>query len=194
MAIRLINPSTRMAVGVAVIAMIFVFVAMAIMLYFYLKPDPAPAGVHMEAKPAPEVVKVETERVEISTPVRVYKPAAKKKLALPESVQADERKHVIASTKTANDERQHTVTTLIDAGTGESITYDRVDPLPWVAVNTKSELGVYYGLKNGSQAIRLEGKQELFQIKAVHVGATASADSYDGRIDTFVGVGAWARW
>lgn len=169
-------------------------VALAVALFFAFKPVPAPVGVHVEARPAPEVAKVETERVAIAPPVRVYKPAAKKKLALPESVQADPVKHVIASTKTANDERQHTVTTVIDTSTGDSITYDRVDPLPWVAVNTKSEVGLYYGLKNGAQAVRIEGKQELFQIKTLHVGAMASADMYDGRVDTFVGVGAWARW
>lgn len=169
-------------------------VVAALLLYFHFKPDPAPPGIHMPATPAPELKRETTVPIAVATPIQVYKPAAKIKLKLPPAVVADTRQHVIASTKTANDERQHTVTTVIDASTGESVTYDRVDPLPWMAVNTKSEVGVYYGLKNGSQAIRIEGKQELLQIKAVHLGATVSADMYDGRMDTFVGVGAWARW
>ena len=165
-----------------------------VVAFLIFRTEPMPTGTHIVAKPAPEVAKVETEAVEIAPPIRVYKPVAKKNLKLPDNIQQDEKKHVIASTKTANDERQHTVTTIIDSSTGESVTYDRVDPQPWLAVNTKSEIGLYYGLKNGSQAIRLEGKQELFQFKALHVGAIGSVDMADGRTDTFVGVGAWARW
>ena len=160
-------------------------------VYFAFKPDQAPPGVHNTATPAPEVAKVPTERVEIVPPIQVYKPAAKKKLKLPEPVQQDAAQHVIASSKTANDERQHTITTVIDANTGNATTYDRVDPLPWIAVNTKSEVGLYYGYRGGEQVVRLQGKQELLQVKALHLGAIATADS-DG--ETFVGAGLWARW
>lgn len=163
-------------------------------LYFYFKPSPAPVGVHIEAKPAPEVAKIERVPVAIAKPVQVYRPAAKQKLKLPESVQRDEAAHVVASTKTAPDERQHTVTTLIDADTGETTTFDRVDPLPWIAPNTKTDIGAFLGYKGREPAIRLEARQELLQIKAVHLGATASADLTPGEVDTFVGVGLWARW
>lgn len=160
-------------------------------VYFAFKPDQAPPGVHNTATPAPEVAKVPTERVEIVPPIQVYKPAAKKKLKLPEPVQQDAAQHVIASSKTANDERQHTITTVIDANTGNATTYDRVDPLPWISVNTKSEVGLYYGYRGGEQVVRLQGKQELLQVKAMHLGAIATVDS-DG--ETFVGAGLWARW
>ncbi len=83
------------------------------------------------------------------------------------------------------------MTTVLDASTGKFETYDRAEPLPWLAVSTKSQVGMYYGLKRGEHVIRLEGQQELLQIKAVRVGAVATLDS-DG--ETFVGVGAWARW
>lgn len=160
-------------------------------LYFHFKPDPAPPGIHMPATPAPELKREETIPVQVAEPIRVYKPAVKKKLKLPPAVQADAGQHVVASTKTANDERQHTVTTTLNTSTGEFTSYDRAEPLPWLAVNTKSQVGIYYGLKRGEQITRLEGRQELLQIKAVHIGATATLDS-DG--ETFVGIGAWARW
>lgn len=165
-----------------------------LLLYFHFKPEPAPTGVQMPAKPAPEVSHETTVPIEIKAPVQVYKPAVKKKLKLPEDVQRDESKHVVASTKTADDGRSHTVTTVIDAGTGEATTYDRADPLPWVAVKTTSQVGAFYGMKNGYAAWRVEGHQEFLQIKAVHVGATASVDVYNGQTDTFAGVGAWVRW
>ena len=174
---------TRLLLAVGLVAVIA--------LYFYMKPAPMPPGVHVESTPAPEVANVPTERVEIAPPIQVYKPAAKKKLKLPEPVQQDAAQHVIASSKTANDERQHTITTVIDANTGNATTYDRVDPLPWIAVNTKSEVGLYYGYRGGEQVVRLQGKQELLQVKALHLGAIATADS-DG--ETFVGAGLWARW
>lgn len=159
-------------------------------LYFRFKPAPMPPGVHMPATPAPELKREETAPLIVDF-VKAYKPAAKKKLKLPPAAQADAALHVVASTRTPSDERSHTVTSVLDTRTGEFTTYDRVEPLPWLAVSTKSQVGMYYGLKRGEQVIRLEGRQELLQIKAVRVGATATLDS-DG--ETFVGVGAWARW
>ncbi len=176
-----------------VYAMAFMAVS-AVAIYFHFKPEPAPTGIHLEARPAPELSKVPHASVSIAKPVRVYAPAAKRKLNLPEAIKSDPDKHVIASSKTANDERQHTITTVIDAATGEATTLDRVDPLPWIAPNTKTELGMYYGYRNGTPALRVQGSQELLQVKALHLGAIANADVMPGQVDTFVGVGVWARW
>lgn len=159
-------------------------------LYFHFKPDPAPPGIHMPATPAPEIRLEETVPIIIDF-VKVYKPAVKKKLKLPPAVQSDAKQHVVASTKTPNDERPHTVTTVLDTSTGEFTSYDRAEPLPWLAVSTKTQIGLFFGLKGGDQVIRLQGQQELLQIKAMRVGATATLDS-DG--ETFIGVGAWARF
>lgn len=163
----------------------------AVLLYFTFKPDPAPPGIHLPATPAPELKREETIPVLVAEPIQVYKPAVKAKLKLPPAVQADARQHVVASTRTPNDERRHTVTTVLDTGTGRFATYDRAEALPWLAVSTKTEVGLFYGLRGGDQIIRLQGQQELLQVKAVRVGAIATLDS-DG--ETFVGVGAWARW
>lgn len=161
---------------------------------WYFKPADIPPGVTVEATPAPEIRKV--EKIEIKpVAVKVYKPKAKADLKLPKTVTDDPYQHVIASSLTANDERQHTVTTVIDEQTGEATTFDRVEPLPWLSVNTKTMIGAYAGLKNGEQAIRVMAQQELIQIKALHVGAVVSADMTRSLgTDTFVGIGAWARW
>lgn len=161
----------------------------------YLKPADIPAGIVVDATPAPEVMKEDKIEVAVKPPVKVYKPAVKRSLKLPENITTDAAQHVIASSKTANDERQHTITTVINQHTGEVQSFDRAEPLPWVAVNTKSEVGIYYGLKSGEPALRIEGRQELLQVKYVHVGAIASADMTRSMgTDGFIGVGAWARW
>jgi len=165
--------------------------ALGAVLYFHFKPEPMPTGIHLPAAPAPELRREKTIPVQVAEPIQVYKPAAKAKLKLPPAVQADPKQHVVASTRTPNDERQHTVTTVLDTSTGELNTYDRAEPLPWLAADTKTEIGLMYGLKGGDQIIRLQGRQTLLQVKAVRVGATATLDS-DG--ESFIGIGAWARW
>lgn len=162
----------------------------AAVMYFAFKPDPAPPGIHLPATAAPELKREETVPVAVAS-VQVYKPAVKKKLKLPPAVQADPEQHVVASTRTPNDERPHTVTTLVNTATGEFTSYDRAEPLPWLAVSSKTQIGAYYGLRGREQIIRLQAQQELLQVKAVRLGATATLDS-DGQ--AFVGVGAWARW
>lgn len=161
-------------------------------LWYSHTPD-TPPGVTVEATPAPEVAKEPTTPLQVEF-VKVFSPEAKKKLKLPAPVQTDATQHVVASTKTPNDERQHTVTTVLNSGTGEFTTYDRAEPLPWITVNTKSQVGVFYGIKDGDPTLHLQAQQEFLQVKAVHVGATASADIQSSSVDFFVGIGAWARW
>jgi hypothetical protein len=154
----------------------------------YFRPRPVPPGVTVEATPAPELKREETVPVIIDF-IKAYKPATKKKLALPQAVQRDADKHVVASTRTPDDERAHTVTTVIDSSTGEFTSYDRVEPLPWLRPNTTTHIGAYYGFKNGSPAVRVQLQQELLRLKALRVEGTASVDVGTGKPDTFVGVG-----
>lgn len=171
-----------------------VVIAIGAGLYFYFKPEPAPTNVHLPAKPAPQVSRETTVPVVVDKPVQVYKPEVKRKLKLPAAVQADPAQHVVAATRTVPDERPHTITTVLDTSTGEFTTLDRAEPLPWLAVSTKTEVGAFYGVKNGEPAFRVQAQQELLRIKALHVGAVASADMVRGDVDTYVGVGVWARW
>lgn len=173
-------------------AALALFVAIsATALYFHFMPTPMPPGIHMPATPAPELKREKTVPAQVAGPIQVYKPAAKKKLKLPAQIQDDPEQHVVASTRTPNDEREHTVTTVLDTSTGKFETYDRAEPLPWAAVATKTQVGMFYGYRGDEPVVRLQAQQELLQIKAVRLGATATLDS-DG--EAFVGVGAWARW
>lgn len=184
--------TNRQRLGIEAVAV--VMAASAVAAYFYFKPVPAPPGVHIEAPPSPVVEDVGQHDVTV-THVHVYKPAAKTELELPAAVVDNPKIHVVAATKTPNDERQHTITTTLDSETGKFTTYDRVEPLPWIGVTTKSEVGAYLGLKDGEAAVRIEGRQEFLQIKSVRIGAIGSVDvTQSAGVDSFVGIGAWARW
>lgn len=174
--------------------MLAVLISVGVGLYFYFKPEPAPTNVHMPAKPAPQVSRETTVPIKVDKPVKVYRPEVKRKLKLPAAVQADPEQHVVASSRTVPDERPHTITTTLDTRTGEFTTLDRAEPLPWIAVSTKTEIGAFYGVKNGEPAFRVQAQQELLRVKALHVGAVASADVVRGDVETYVGVGVWARW
>lgn len=190
--VRIMNDKPNYGYGVGALLGVLVSIALGA-LYLHFKPVTAPVGVHIEAPASPVVRGVGKEAVQ-SVPLRAYKPAAKKKLDLPATIQADQDKHVVSSVKTPNDERKHTITTIVDSQTGEFTTYDRVEPLPWIGVTTKSEVGAYLGLKNGQPAIRVEGRQEVLQIKSVRIGAIGSVDVTQSGVDKFVGIGAWVRW
>lgn len=150
---------------------------------------PAPAPI-VPATPAPALQAV--EQVSIAPPtVKVYAPKAKARLRLPAAVQADAGVHVLAASQVRADERPHTLITLIDEHTGESTTVDRADPLPWLAAETRGELGISYGLRDGMPIGRLSLRQNLAQIKSVRLGVQASIDQ-DGQ--WFAGIGAFYRW
>lgn len=157
-----------------------------------LKPVERP-GQTVEATQAKEVAAVPTVAVPVKS-VQAYPKPVKKNLNLPKAAQDDDRKVVVAASKVAAGDRPHTVTTLIDTDTGKAETYVRADPLPWLAYTSRGSAGVYYGMKNGEQSVRLQVTQNIVQVKAIHIGATASVDMVAGRTDTFVGVGAQYRW
>lgn len=186
-------------IGLAI--MVGALLALGVVAWSYLHshsepPTAPPNAVAVEAKPAPQLDHV--GQIAIAPPkVKVFKPAAKAKLRLPEAVITDNAKHVIAAAVVRADDHQQTVTTVLDASTGESKTYVKEEPLPWLALDTHGEAGIYGGLKNGMAAARLEVRQGLFQVKAVHVGAIASLDqplSGPIKADSFVGIGVWYRW
>ncbi|MFZ2986476.1 hypothetical protein [Ideonella sp.] len=162
---------------------------MAYAVLWYNRTQTAPVGIHLPATPAPEVAKVEFEPLIVDLPLQVYKPAAKQKLKLPAHVQADAKQHVVASTRTAPDERPHTVTTVLDSGTGEFTTYDRAEPLPWIEASTRRHFGAYIGAMNGEQAIAITARQEALRIKGVKVEAIAIGTASQSERVGFLGVG-----
>ena len=150
----------------------------------------------IEAQPSKEVVK--EEKVEVVAPkVKAYKPQVKAKLKLPEAVVANSDQYALSTGRVAISDRPSTVTTVLDVKTGEAKTYVRQEPLPLFRVDTTTELGAYAGLRNGHQLVRVEARQNLFNVKAAHFGVVGSIDhpiSGPLRADYFVGVGVWMRW
>lgn len=165
--------------------------------WLYFKSAPEKAGQVVIATPAAEVKAVPVVDVAIASgKVAVYQGGAplKKKLTLPKAVVDNNKESVLASSKIPSGERAHTVTTVINTETGASETYVRTDPLPWIAYENRGEFGMYYGVKNNTQAIRLQARQDILQVKALHVGVIGSVDMTQGRPDYFVGVGVAYKW
>jgi hypothetical protein len=181
------------------LALISVLIMAVVVLMLREPAEPVPpVNLSVPAKPAPEVKhKPKVEKPIKTKKVKVYAPEVKKDLKLPEVVQDDPALDVIASHQVKPDDHPQTVTTLLNTETGESETYVKRDPLPWLARSDRGEVGLALGFKNAEPAVRLEGRQELFQVKAVHFGVTGSVDQQlNGaeKTDWFVGVGAWYRW
>ena len=164
---------------------------------FYFKPTPAPIGEHVAAKVAPQVKLI--PKIEIKPPkVKVYASISKAKLKLPAAELANPDIHVLESSRVAPDLHPQTVTTLIDAGTGETHTLIRREPDPWLAARNTGEIRIDYGYKFGStsgagfnKVARLTIREDLLQIKALYAGVNAALDS-DGQ--GFVGVGVGYMW
>ncbi len=175
-------------------------IAAVVWLVFGRQPAPQSEGITVEATPAPVLINTPLIDLALTSPVKVYSGGAKTKqqLKLPATVVKDDSKQVISGTRIdAKDDHPKTVTTVIDADTGESTIYVTTEPLPWLAMDTRGGVGLYAGLKNGQQVARLQLRQDVLQIKNVHVGAIASIDqpiSGAGQQDYFIGVGAEYRW
>jgi hypothetical protein len=157
----------------------------------------APVNVPQLATPAPEVAKQTPVDTPIKTPngsIKAYPAAVKNGIKLPQAVKDDDALQVVTSSRIEADDHPRTITSLIDVETGKFQTYETREPLPWFAWNHKTEIGMFAGVANGTPAVRLEARQSLFKIKAVHFGGIATVDQpISGPIDTnyFVGVGGW---
>lgn len=162
-------------------------VVAGLLIWLVVKPEPQPVGVPMVAKPALQKVQKET----ISAKVSVYKPAAKKAVALPPEVKADPDKHVVAASRVVPDIHPHTVTTVLDSETGDVVTYDTKEPMPWLAPAYRGEAGIAYGIKNGVPMGRLFVRQSLIDVKRLTLGVEVTADQ-DGEV--FAGVAVSYRW
>jgi hypothetical protein len=180
--------------GLAVIGLLVLLAFGWLLQMIMVRPEIV--GQTVVATPAAEVAGTPKVGVPIKAPVAVYRttPALKKNLALPQQVIDDQRESVLASSKIAAGEHGKTVTTVINTETGKSETYVRTDPLPWLAFESRGEVGVYYGIKNGQQAVRIAARQDFVQVKALHLGVIGSVDLAAGRPDYFAGVGVAYRW
>jgi hypothetical protein len=156
-------------------------------------------NVWQEATPIKQIRKVPKVKKPIkSGTIETYSSEAKGKLKLPDIIVEDEAKQVISTARVEASDNPHSVTSIVDTDTGEVQTYVRKEPLPWLAWDTKGEAGMYAGIKNGVPAVRLEAKQGVFQVKALHFGVIGSVDQPISGTpqgpDYFIGAGVWARW
>lgn len=171
---------------------------LAIIGWFWFKPSPPPVGEHVPARIAPQVKGI--PKVDLKVPkVKVYASIAKAKLKLPAADVANPDIHVIESSRIEPDIHPQTITTLIDAGTGETTTLIRREPDPWLAIKNTGEIRIDYGYRNsmnttqpgGIYLARMTFREDLLQIKMFYAGVNASLDS-DGQ--HFIGVGVGYRW
>lgn len=159
---------------------------------------PANPTVAIEA-PISATVKAETKKPVIlkTKTVQAFPASVKGSLKLPKSIQDNLDLQVVAASTLPSNDHPQEVTTVLNTTTGETSNYYRELPLPWVALNFHGEAGIYHGLKSGYRVTRLEVRQTLFQVKAIHVQAVGSLDQYQsGPIgaDHFIGIGAVYRW
>jgi hypothetical protein len=160
---------------------------------------PAPLEVSIPARPSPEVADKKPIKRPIKTrTVKTYPSAVKSELKLPDHVIETPSLDVIASHQVAPDRHPQTVTTVLDTDTGDTQTFVKRDPLPWIARDYHGDIGLYAGIKNGQPTARLQARQGVLQVKALHLGLVGSVDHpMSGSItgtDYFVGAGVWAEW
>ncbi|GBL46261.1 hypothetical protein SFMTTN_2074 [Sulfuriferula multivorans] len=170
------------------------------MLFMRSVLPPAPVNVSVPAVAAGEIRAIPKTAVAIRAPVKVYRGGAplKRRLNLPQPVADNAAQQVIAASQVRADDHPQTITTLINTETGDSETYVRRDPLPWLAWDARGEAAMYVGIQRGGPALRLEARQGMVQIKALHVGVIGSVDQPLGGAprdtDYFIGAGVWAKW
>ena len=142
--------------------------------------------------PAKDLGKIDKETLNC-IPVIVYKDKAKDKLGLPTAVVAATEQRVLGATQVNPNERPTTVSAVLNTVSGETTFYQRLDPLPWFALETRRELGIAYGFKDdaGGAVARIFGKVDLVQIKMIRAGLLGNVDS-DG--DWYAGAGVSLRW
>lgn len=178
----------------------FLFVSIGMPVLF---PPKVPVDVSVPATPSPEVKRMPKKKVAVQAPVEVYDDKAKFKLKLPESVQIDPDSHVVAATQVRGSDRPQTITTVIDEKTGQSQTFVKQDPYPWLAIENRAEVRMSYGYRStpgaGNLALpssikqvgRLSFTYDAVRIKALTAGVQAQIDT-DGQ--AFVGAGVAYRW
>lgn len=108
--------------------------------------------------------------------IYVYPDKVKGDLNLPPDVQKDEAKKITATGKLKAEERDYTLSAVMDTTTGQSQVFARPDPLPWIGPGRQGAVGLAYGMKNGQPTSRLYARHDLLQVKALHAGAGATLD------------------
>lgn len=131
------------------------------------------------AAPLPAAKEVRTVEKIIERPklVYVYPDNVKPKLGLGAEILGNMNAKVLSTGKLKGEERDYTLSAVLDTKTGDSQVYARPDPLPWFGPGRQGAVGVAYGLKNGDPTSRLYARHDLLQVKALHAGGLATLDT-----------------
>lgn len=171
-------------------------VTLAVGIWLYIEPHLTPAVQQPATLAVKSPVVAKATKVDVplkKSTVRAYKPSVKKDLQLPVTVQTDVTKVVTESSLVASSEKRTEVTTVLDTETGETVAYVHLVANPWFATESRGNLSLSYGIKlhDNSFVWRISAHEDVFQIKSIHIGVNATADT-DGAV--FAGVGASYRW
>ena len=145
--------------------------------WWVMRPSPPPPIAL--ATPAPQVASIPTLTIHPAQ-VTVLAPKAKARLNLPVAVRDDPGQHVVAASRVDADLRPHTITSVLDADTGQVTTYDQAEPLPWLGITRRGEIGLAYGFRQGQPMGRLYLHQGLLDLKALRISGIAHLDQ-DGQ-------------
>ena len=116
---------------------------------------------------APEIAHIPTITETLS--VKTYPALVNKKLGVPSTDK------VLTSTKLVATKRPQTVTAAIDSE-GTTRLYVRNDPLPWFSRAKKQQLSLTYGVMDRVGVKRLEYRYDIWHVKQLDLGLTASAN------------------
>lgn len=132
------------------------------------------------AVPAPLARELRNEATTVVAckPIVVYRDKVKAELGLPPDVQTNTARQVVAATKVPASDRPHTVSAVADLGTGKVDLFVRPDPLPWLALERRTSVGLIYGIDNdGAQRMRGVAQVDLLRSRNWHLGAAAHVDA-----------------
>ncbi len=159
---------------------------------------PRPVGsVSVPATVAPAVKGAPRVKATVKAPVETIQGPAKANLKLPDAVQKDPNEQVIAASQVKADLHPQTISTVVNTETGETQTFVKTDPYPWLAYEPRGSVGLYYGKKydhvmhQSTTVGRLQADYEIVRVKAFKLGVTGSVDSDS---TAFVGVGIKYQW
>lgn len=158
-----------------------------------------PVQVNVPAPPAKEVADVGKTPIPVKQVV-AYKEEAKKQLHLPKEIQDAREEAVLSATTIEPSDHPETVTTVLDTATGDSRLFVQKEPLAWLASDKHGEISTDLVEKIGGPVVRIQVRQDLFQVKAVHFHVVAGGDvpvpimGMAGKPDAYVGVGLHVGW
>jgi hypothetical protein len=186
--------------NIKLLIVLFLAIIVFIGCWFYIsmhKTQPnANEHIAVIAEQKSEIKDIPIIEITPKKPIKVYKTTSNIKniLKLPKNVIDDSSENILSSVETPKDDHSYTITTTLNSETGKSETYIKKEPLPILSMDYRGSIGMYAGYKNNVQTVRLQVQQDLFDVKNVRFGATASIDQSKLGQDYFIGVGASYHW